>query len=152
MPRVHNEATVEDIVKVFKDLGVPEEKLSYEVHGSFDDFIDRHAELLLAILKCTGRPTMWLIETALAERFMNSLTGTRTTFASMVVSAVSYGLTRVPRAWRNDPLLSSEKSLLVRGKHVQHAKGRAVRLNSRVRVPIRLIRDISTKSAPLEIS
>ena len=33
MPRAHNEATVEDIVKVFKDIGVPEEKLSCEVHG-----------------------------------------------------------------------------------------------------------------------
>ena len=90
MPRAHNEATVEDIANVFKDLGVPEEKLSCEVHGSFDDFIDRHAELLLAILRCTRRPTKSLIETALAERFMNSLKGRRTTFASMVVSAVSY--------------------------------------------------------------
>ena len=27
VPRAHNEATVGDIVKVFKDLGVPEEKL-----------------------------------------------------------------------------------------------------------------------------
>ena len=79
MPRAHNEATVEDIVKVFKDLGVAEEKLSCEVHGSFDDFIDRHRST-----------TKSLIETALAERFMNSLKGRRTTFASMVVSAVSY--------------------------------------------------------------
>ena len=89
MPRVHDEATVGDIVKVFTDLGVPGEKLSCEVHGTFDDFIDRHAELLLAILKCTRRPTKSLIETTLAERFMNSLKGTRTTFACMVVSAVS---------------------------------------------------------------
>ena len=68
-------------MKVFKQLGVPEEKLSSEVHGSFDDFVGRHAELLLAIMKGTRRPTKSLIETALAERFMNSLKGTRTTFA-----------------------------------------------------------------------
>ena len=81
MPRAHNEATVEDIVKVFKDLGVPEEKLSCEVHGSFDDFIDRHAELLLVILRRTRRPTKSFIEIALAERFMNSLKGSAVSYA-----------------------------------------------------------------------
>ena len=60
MPRAHNEATVEDIVKVFKDLGVPEEKLRgarlvrrfhrspcraalghSEVHSTPDEVVDR---------------------------------------------------------------------------------------------------------------
>ena len=114
LPRVHNEATVGDVVNVFKDLGVPEEKLSCEVHGSFGDFIDRHAELLLTILKCIQRPTKSLIETALAERFMNSFKGTRTTFASMVVSAVSHARRKGRSASTGSNIVASTMRLVRR--------------------------------------
>ena len=55
-----------------------------------------------------------------------------------------------PRAWRNGSLLSSENSLLVRGKQVHHAEGRVDRRKSRVivrvSVPFCSLKGFSTES------
>ena len=108
---------------------MPEEKQSCEVHGSFDDFIHRHAELLLVILRRTRRPTKSLIETALAERFMNSLKGTRTTFASMVVIVVSYARRKERSASTCSKIAASTMRLVRRLQVCRMARSLEARLS-----------------------
>lgn len=90
--RAVNAAKPKEVAQLLAHLhpALDEARLFVALGGSYEDFIDRHAEFLVQLLQITVRPTTSLVKQAVALAFNRPNVGSSVSFATMVSNGVAY--------------------------------------------------------------